>query len=167
MSHAATTWAYSQTVNTSSAKFVLVALANFADEQGYCYPKQATLAKMTAQGISTVRRALLKLEEAGFIRRAQRWTKKGNRRADCYWLVMSDEPPEEFIPYLDPPDDLNEPLPFEGETEAENESDNRSERAVITGQRGRLYNRSERAVIKININRYSFLEPSLFDPPPT
>lgn len=87
MSAWATTWAYEQDVAPCGKKSVLVALAHFADEQGYCYPSQETLAGMTAQGVSTVRNHLDVLENTDkLIVRNHRYTEKGKRTSDGFYL---------------------------------------------------------------------------------
>jgi len=95
MSHWASTWAYEQPIKLCGRKFVLVALANFADEDGFCYPSQATLAEMTGQDERSVRRHLEGLEESGLIRRQMRRF-KGKRTSDGYYLLA---PAERLRPY--------------------------------------------------------------------
>jgi hypothetical protein len=55
-------------VFSSAQKFVLVALANYADEQGNSFPQVATICRLTKQSDDTVRRCLEKLREDGFIK---------------------------------------------------------------------------------------------------
>lgn len=86
MSHRAVTWAYDQDIQPSAAKFVLVTLANYADEHGYCYPSQSRLADDTGQSERTVRTHLAALEAAGVIRRERRFDKAGHRTSDAFWL---------------------------------------------------------------------------------
>jgi hypothetical protein len=80
-------WAYQQDCPTG-AKFVLVALTEFADQEFSCYPGQARLAAMTGQGERTVRRNLAALEDAGFIRRERRHSGEGYRTSDRYFLAV-------------------------------------------------------------------------------
>ena len=87
MSNEAITWAYRQPI-TSGAKFVLVALADMADEEHSCFPGQAKLAAMTGQGERTVRRQLAELEEAGYIKRERRFGARGFRTSDRYMLPI-------------------------------------------------------------------------------
>lgn len=96
MSHWASTWAYEQDIRTCGQKFILVALANFADENGFCYPSQETLARMTGQDPRTVRRHLKALEDDNLIRRAPRWREAGGRNSDGYHLLA---PTERLKPY--------------------------------------------------------------------
>lgn len=86
MSHWASTWAYEQDVQPCGRKFVLVALANFADEDGFCYPSQERLAEMTGQDVRSVRRHLASLDKDGAIKRRARRSKTGQRTSDGYTL---------------------------------------------------------------------------------
>lgn len=56
-----------QTELESTEKFVLVALADFADDDGRCFPSIATLGKRTGHSRATIFRALAALETAGHI----------------------------------------------------------------------------------------------------
>jgi len=56
-------------VRPSGRKFVLMALSDFADEAGECFPSVQTLARYTAQGDKTVRDHLQALQLAGIITR--------------------------------------------------------------------------------------------------
>ena len=66
MSYKATNWAWELGLKMPE-KFVLVALADMADEKQSCYPGQATLSRMTGASESTVRRALNRLEDGGLL----------------------------------------------------------------------------------------------------
>jgi len=57
----------SQPVGHSSAKFVLVALANCADDDGNCWPSVASIAEATEQDRKTVIANLKRLTESGWI----------------------------------------------------------------------------------------------------
>lgn len=88
MSNEAITWAYQQTAPSPGAKFVLVALADMADEAHSCFPGQAKLAAMTGQGERTVRRQLAELEAAGLVVREHRFGERGHRTSDRYVLQI-------------------------------------------------------------------------------
>jgi hypothetical protein len=103
MSIWATTWAFEQTVKPVGRKFVLVCLANFADERGFCFPSQETLATMTDQGVSTVREHLKTLESDGYIDRQHRYAKHRGRTSDGFWLKA---PEERLRPPSKPKQDL-------------------------------------------------------------
>lgn len=105
MSHWASTWAYEQEIQPSGKKFVLVALANFADEDGFCYPSQETLAVMTGQTARSVRSHLASLEEDGIIQRKHRRGKTGQRTSDGYTLKAPPhklKPKRKIIPVVQP-----------------------------------------------------------------
>src|SRR5690606_21892293 len=90
MSVQAIAWAFEQYVPQPGAKLVLLALANFANEQGLCWPSQATIAELTSQGVRTVRRHLATLEEMGLIARQARIREDGTYASDAYQLLMGD-----------------------------------------------------------------------------
>ncbi|MFZ4894651.1 helix-turn-helix domain-containing protein [Plantibacter sp. Mn2098] len=87
MSYKATNWAYELPI-TGPQKFVLVALADMADEESSCYPGQPRLAQMTGFSVATVRRALDKLEDRGLIEREHRHGAFGYRTSDRYHLKL-------------------------------------------------------------------------------
>jgi hypothetical protein len=68
MSLKALSWSFEQEIFSSSQKFVLVALANFASETGMSYPAVETICRITQQNEKTVRKALVELAEQGIIR---------------------------------------------------------------------------------------------------
>lgn len=90
------TWAYEQDVKPAAAKFVLVTLANNANGEGYCWPGQQRLARLTGMSERALRDNIIALEEAGLIRRERRHRKSGSRSSDGYWLVgFADDLPAE------------------------------------------------------------------------
>jgi hypothetical protein len=68
MSIEAMSWVLKQDMSRSSEKFILVCLANYADERGICYPSTATLARDTGQDRKTVILNLKRLGETGMLR---------------------------------------------------------------------------------------------------
>lgn len=72
MSIHAISWALSQDMARSSEKFILVCLANYADESGVCYPSIARLCRDTSQDRKTVINNLKSLCEGGLLRDTQR-----------------------------------------------------------------------------------------------
>lgn len=66
MSFQAMAWALKQPVKTSE-KFLLVVIANYADENGQSWPSIARLCTDTGMSRATVQRSLRKLEKAGFV----------------------------------------------------------------------------------------------------
>jgi hypothetical protein len=63
----AISWAFQQFVPHSSAKFVLVAMANHADADMRCWPSSAHLCSQTAQDRKTVQANLARLREWGYL----------------------------------------------------------------------------------------------------
>lgn len=101
MSNAALTWAFDSDVSPAAAKFVLVALADLADESHSCYPSQDRLAGSTGQSRDSVLRHLKTLEALGFIVRQRRSTREGYRTSDRYFLrVGAPELPKWQSAYL-------------------------------------------------------------------
>lgn len=92
MSNRALTWAFSTPLPTSP-KFVLVVLADLADEADSCFPGQGRIAASTGCSISTVRRALKDLEDGGYIERVRRHREGGFRTSDRYVLRVGWLPP--------------------------------------------------------------------------
>lgn len=67
MSNEAITWALGQKVDRSSAKFVLVAMANLANGDMTCFPSIQYLSDATCQDRKTVAENLKRLRESGHI----------------------------------------------------------------------------------------------------
>lgn len=88
MSHETTTWASSQKVGNSPAKFVLMVLADYADTEHSCFPSVGHLSKITELGESTVRKALALLTEHSMIRVYGRYRPDGSQRSSRYQLLV-------------------------------------------------------------------------------
>jgi DNA-binding transcriptional MocR family regulator len=67
MSWEATAWAARQVTGSAASKLTLLALANYADSNGICWPTQETLARDTEQSIDTVQRRLKLLVALGLV----------------------------------------------------------------------------------------------------
>lgn len=78
MSVKAIDWAFEQKIKSPGQKLVLVALANFADDKGHCFPSYATVGKISGQSERTVMRHMASLEEAGLVSRQRRRRKDGS-----------------------------------------------------------------------------------------
>lgn len=89
MSWAATAWAEKVKTGSPATKLVLLALANFADDEGYCFPSQKTLADITECGERSIRRYLDHLEEMGVLRRVRRHRSDGSKTSDGVFLAMN------------------------------------------------------------------------------
>lgn len=57
----------------TTRKFVLITLADYADDDGNCWPSIASLCKRTSLSERTVRRAIRDLEACGYLRSQQRF----------------------------------------------------------------------------------------------
>lgn len=91
MSHDATSWARKQTTGSTSAKFILLLLADYASTDYSCYPSVAKLAAEAEMGESTVRAATKLLAEKGLIRVFYRYRDNHARRS-CRYQLMVDGP---------------------------------------------------------------------------
>lgn len=68
MSIQALNWVLNQdSIDNSGARFVLLILANYADESGVCYPKRETIARKTSMTTRAVQNHLNWLIEHGYI----------------------------------------------------------------------------------------------------
>lgn len=86
MSWEALAWAKDSDIAQPVAKFILVLLANKADENFSCYPSIRTLVAESGAGRSTVLRALSYLEMHGFVTRRPQFHDSGARRSTRYYL---------------------------------------------------------------------------------
>lgn len=93
MSFQAQNWANQQKTGHISGRAILMTLANFADENGYCYPSQSRLAEDCECSERTIRQWLDKLEELGFISRIRRNREDGSRTSDLIRLNMGENLP--------------------------------------------------------------------------
>ena len=83
-------WAWATTAGGPGPKATLVAVANYADEAGTCFPGQALLARQTEQGVRTVRRHLADFEARGLLcRRTRSRTEGRGRTSDRYRLHVA------------------------------------------------------------------------------
>jgi DNA-binding transcriptional MocR family regulator len=90
VSFQAMAWAVKQTVGDVSAKWLLVTLANYADEHGKCWPSLNRLASDTELSRATILRKLEYLYEKRLVSREQKPTKAGTYNE--YTLCQADTP---------------------------------------------------------------------------
>ncbi|KZL09074.1 helix-turn-helix domain-containing protein [Pseudovibrio sp. Ad26] len=91
MSVQAITWAYGRSdITDPIEKFILITIANFADEYGLCWPSQATLQEACCCSERKLRNCLNDLEALGLITRYQRRRANGSRRSDIFVLTGFD-----------------------------------------------------------------------------
>jgi hypothetical protein len=75
----------------NSEKLVLLALADNASDEGYCWPSWDTImAKTGISSKSTLSLCLRRLEDAGLIRREHRKRKSGSNASNAYWVLQDD-----------------------------------------------------------------------------
>ncbi|MGL1919935.1 MAG: helix-turn-helix domain-containing protein [Hyphomicrobiales bacterium] len=89
MSWKSTGWAQDVVTGSTVTKCILYAVANYADEDGVCWPSQDRLATDTECSLDTVQRHLKKLEENGTIIRQRRANKDRKRQTDLIILCMA------------------------------------------------------------------------------
>ena len=74
MSWSALAWASNQKTGNGTNKLVLIALANYADDNNSCFPSYKTLIILTELSQRTIARSLKQLEENSFITIKQRFS---------------------------------------------------------------------------------------------
>lgn len=85
------TWAWRQNIDDAYAKFTLVALAQFADNAGTCFPSHRRLAEMTGLSASTIKRKLIWLVNAGLVETYERRRRTDDgRTSNLYKLLAGD-----------------------------------------------------------------------------
>jgi hypothetical protein len=93
VSFQAVSWAARQTSGGPTGKLVLMMLAQFADDEGVCFPGQLKLAEMCELTDRAVREWLAKLEAKGLISRARRYRPGGYRTSDAIVLSVTSQEP--------------------------------------------------------------------------
>lgn len=88
MSFQAMTWAVEQKVGSQSAKFLLLILANYADNSGMCWPSQERLASDTEMTDRGIRKCLALLVEKGLVSFEERRGTGGVRKTNIYRLSL-------------------------------------------------------------------------------
>ncbi len=103
MSLRATSWAWETPTKDigMTNKFVLLALADYADKDGICFPSQATLGDKVDLSERTVRGCLAELEALGFITRTVRSSTSG-RRSDSIQLEIEGPRNRQKLPVAQP-----------------------------------------------------------------
>lgn len=86
MSHAVSSWAWSQKCASTSQKLVLVKLADSANDDGVCWPSLRTLERDLGMTRSTVARHVKSLGAAGLLTVEERRHADGGLRSNLYHL---------------------------------------------------------------------------------
>lgn len=89
MSIKAVAWAIDVRVGDPSLKVLLIAIANYADAEGSCWPKVETLAFDSEVSKRTIQRSLTKLVELGLITVTARFGAKGKQTSSRFDLRMT------------------------------------------------------------------------------
>jgi hypothetical protein len=89
MSWQAVAWAIQQRVRPPARKLLLVALANYADKEGVCWPSQARLAYDTEMSLDTIQRQTKKLVADGLMRIERPPKRRGQWQTFLYLLAMT------------------------------------------------------------------------------
>lgn len=90
MSVQAITWAIEQDISVPAQKLLLICLANYANEDGVCWPGQKRLARDCSMTERSVRTHVKALEDAGYLtRKARRRDSDQTRTSDEYTLNIS------------------------------------------------------------------------------
>lgn len=92
MSVQALTWAFSVRGLSPSEKLVLLSLANYANKEDRCWPRQDSIAEETELSSRTVWAALKSLADKGVIQREARKRSDGTRTTDVFTLNMDGDP---------------------------------------------------------------------------
>lgn len=95
MSIKAMNWAWEQNLPPGS-KLVLMALADNADDQGYCWPKIKTIAAKCCVSERTTQRIVKDLLDSGLLKISARFNALGGQVSNGYTLEMS--PPDKLSP---------------------------------------------------------------------
>lgn len=91
MSLTATRWAWQQSI-AAGPKYVLLALADYADNEGACFPSQKKLAEKCTLSRATINVHLQFLVSNELIIIKHRSNAQGRRRASFYYLALSQSP---------------------------------------------------------------------------
>ena len=91
MSVRSTNCAWSLEEVMGSEALVLLALADQANDEGFCWPSQQKLAPKARQSVSTLRRSLRSLEKMGLLTTIKRSSTRG-RRSNLYLLHIGARP---------------------------------------------------------------------------
>jgi hypothetical protein len=86
VSNKAITWAYAQTELKPGPRFVLVTLADMADQEHSCYPGKVLLKTLTGFGLTAITTHLETLATGGYLATERRHKKNGARTSDRYYL---------------------------------------------------------------------------------
>ena len=90
------TWAWAIQL-PGTAKLLLMALADMADDHGVCWPSHKTLAFRCVATDRTVRRLLIQLQTQRLLSVEPRVRKDGSRTSNCYRLAIDAHSPGQIV----------------------------------------------------------------------
>jgi hypothetical protein len=92
MSQIATHWATNQVNISWRAKFILMVLAFYADDENYfCSLTKRQLAASTGLSMNSVSLCLKELKGANLIKKKPRYDEKRVQLANSYWILINNE----------------------------------------------------------------------------
>lgn len=91
MSWQASAWALKTRVGDPTLKILLLAIANYADPDGVCWPKNDTLAFDSEVSKRTIQRGIEKLAALGLIRAVPQFDKSGRQIHSKIHLLMTEK----------------------------------------------------------------------------
>src|SRR5882757_8084567 len=103
MSWQAIAWSIRQATGSARRKLLLLALANYADENGVCWPSQETLGRDTEQSLDTVQRQLAALEKLKLLTRERMPKRRGQWQGHRYKLALQEGVPPQKQSAARPP----------------------------------------------------------------
>jgi len=80
--------AFEARCESPAEKLVLLKLADNASDEGECWPTQGYMERHTELSISSIRRAIRRLESAGMLRTEPTFDRNGAQGANRYWLTI-------------------------------------------------------------------------------
>ena len=91
-------------IEDSTAKLALMALADFSDDDGYCFPSYKVLAKKISKSKRTAIRVVDKLAELGFVQIEKRELKDGTSSTNLYKIMIENDRVAQAHPRVTSPD---------------------------------------------------------------
>lgn len=130
-------WAWQKELPSPTHKFLLVALADMADEEHSCFPGQERIAQMIGTSVSTVRRTLKDLEEWGLITRERRRRDDGYRTSDRYFLQVAGTSPVKLTGNSSPVKEATSPVKYDSSPVTSEQAESPEESPVLNNQQPR------------------------------
>ena len=117
MSNAALNWAFGLNIKPTE-KFILISLADSADDYGYCFPSYKTITKKTNYSRSTVIRAIEALTDQGLIEKQKRVRTNGSDTSNIYKLALNIEVADDhpLVSHRHPPSTTQTPPQYHTDT---------------------------------------------------